>query len=51
MTDTEALLKRLEDQHRTFCIALGKQSPTLYSEAAAEIRRLLELLKAGSTSR
>ena len=43
---TENLLKRLDDQHVTLAIALGKRGKdTLYSEAAAEIRRLLELLK------
>ena len=41
---TDDLLKRLDDQHRTLQIALGKDKSTLYFEAAAEIRRLLALL-------
>lgn len=40
---TDDLLKRLDYQHRTLVLALGKEGPTLYSEAAAEIRRLVAL--------
>ena len=41
---TEDLLKRLDYQHRTLELALGKTTDSLHSEAAAEIRRLLKLL-------
>ena len=46
---TEDLLKRLDYQHRTLELALGKTTETLYSEAAAEIRRLLNLLDERTT--
>ena len=39
------LLERLEYMDRTLQISLGKPGLSLYGEAAAEIRRLMELLK------
>ena len=47
MTEEERLadlLKRLDESHRMMTLAHfhAKPKPTLYSEAAAEIRRLLE---------
>ena len=41
---TEEILLELDASHHRLCEALGKGKPTLYSKAAAEIRRLLALL-------
>ena len=38
---TEEILLELDSAHHRLCEALGKDKPTLYSKAAAEIGRLL----------
>ncbi len=44
----EDLLKRLDERHEVMKTVYGKDKPTLYSEAAAEIRRLEALLAANA---
>ena len=47
---TEKLLKELDDFHARLVLALGKDSETIYSRAAAEIRRQDALIKTLETT-